>query len=255
MRRAVLDRAPPVLFLLVVLATWHMATVVRQFPEVVLPPPIRVLEEFVTSWQLGLVWDGFAYSARSLVVGLTVPIVIGIVVGIAMGASPLFSTLAKPYLWALFATPGIAILPLFILWFGIGDRTTIALIFISALLPMTLACADGVRTVDPALLRVARAFGAGKFDIARRIVLPALLPSIGIGLRVAVSRGFVALLFVEMLLSTGGLGTQVMRAARAFNTPRMMAFVFSLIVLGIALITLTRSVERYLSRWRDDVTV
>jgi ABC-type nitrate/sulfonate/bicarbonate transport system permease component len=177
------------------------------------------------------------------------------VVGLIIGASSWLNLLTGPYLWAFFATPRIALAPLIVLWLGFGASSKTLLVFLSAVLPVILSCKEGVQTVDEYLVRAARSFGAGRLDLFRHVVIPFTLPFIANGIRNGIARGFVGLLIIEMTVGSGGIGTQVIRAMRDFNTARMFAFVAVLVVTSLTLITLSRKLETRASRWREEVYV
>jgi ABC-type nitrate/sulfonate/bicarbonate transport system permease component len=160
-----------------------------------------------------------------------------------------------PYLWGFFATPRIALAPLIILWLGFDLPAKVLLVFLSALLPVMLSCKEGVQTVDESLVRVARSFGAGRLDLFRHVVIPFTLPFIANGIRNGIARGFVGVLIIEMTVGSGGIGTQVIRSMRTFNTARMFAYVAVLIVTALTLISLSRKLETRASRWREEVYV
>jgi ABC-type nitrate/sulfonate/bicarbonate transport system permease component len=128
-------------------------------------------------------------------------------------------------------------------------------VFISTLLPVIISSKEGIQTVDENLVRAARSFGANRLDLFRRVVIPYTLPFIANGVRNGIARGFVGLLIIEMTVGSGGIGTQVMRSMRQFDTARMFAFIAVLVVTALVLITLSRKLEAYVSRWREEVYV
>jgi NitT/TauT family transport system permease protein len=234
---------------------WWLITVVSNVNPILLPAPQEVWDQFVEVWSEGLLWPNVLSSMRALAIGLSLAIVLGVVLGLLIGASPTADLIASPYLWGFFATPRIAMAPLFILWFGFGVTTKIWLVFLSALLPILLNCKEGVQTVDESLLRAARSLGAKKRDLFINVIGPYTLPFIATGVRNGIARGFVGLLLVEMLAGSGGIGTQVMRSMRQFNSARMFAFVAVLMVVAMTLISVSRRIETRLSRWREEVYV
>jgi ABC-type nitrate/sulfonate/bicarbonate transport system permease component len=237
------------------IALWQLIVWITDINPILLPAPGSVVSEFVTVWQDGLLLPAVESSLKALAVGLVLALVVGIVAGLAIGASRWLDLLTGPYLWGMFATPRIAFAPLVVLWFGFGMQSKVLLVFMSALLPLTLSCKEGVQTVDESLVRAARAFGARKLDMFRHVVIPYTLPFIANGVRNAIARGFVGLLIIEMTVGSGGLGTQVIRAMRTFNTARMFAFVAILVVTALTLIMLSRKVEAKVSAWREQVYV
>lgn len=248
-------RIPGIASLLGFLLLWYLLTVVTDISEILLPKPGSVWSQFVEVWQKGLLWPSVLDSMRALVMGLSVAIAVGVTMGLIIGAFPLLDLIASPYLWGFFATPRIAMAPLFVLWFGFGLTTKFWLIFVSALLPILLSCKEGVQTVDQPLIHAARSFGATKRQLFVHVVVPYTLPFIASGVRNGIARGFVGLLIIEMTVGSGGIGTQVMRSMRTFNSARMFAYVFVLMVVAMTLITVSRRIEARLSRWREEVYV
>ena len=234
---------------------WHLVTVVFDISGLLLPQPSAVVSEFVNVWEDGLLWPAARQSAQPLMAGLGLAIVIGIVLGLVIGASSWLDLITSPYLWGLFATPRIAMAPLFVLWFGFGFTSKVWLVFLSAVLPMTISAKEGVQTVDESLIRAARSFGAGKKDLFVNVIIPYTLPFIATGVRNAIARGFVGLLIIEMTVGSGGIGSQVMKSRTDFNAARMFAFIAVLMFIAMVLITLSRKLEARMSRWREEVYI
>lgn len=192
---------------------------------------------------------------KAMAIGLALSLLVGIPLGLAIGMSPTADLITSPYLWGFFAMPRIALAPLMILWFGFGTTTKIWLVFLSAVIPLMLSCKDGVQTVDESLVRAARSFGAGRLDMFAKVIAPNTLPFIASGVRNGISRGFVGLLVIELTVGSGGIGTEVMQSMRDFNTGRMFAFALVLIVIALVLVSLSRRLENYASRWREEVVL
>jgi ABC-type nitrate/sulfonate/bicarbonate transport system permease component len=249
------SRLTGVISLVAFIALWQLVVVITQINPILLPSPGAVVTQFFETIELGLLWPAIVSSLKALVVGLALALVVGVAAGLVIGASSWLDLLTAPYLWAFFATPRIALAPLIVLWLGIGLTAKTWLVFLSALLPVILSCKEGVQTVDESLVRAARSFGAGRLDLFRQVVIPYTLPFIANGIRNGIARGFVGLLIIEMTVGTGGIGTQVIRAMRSFNTARMFAFVAVLVVTALTLITLSRKLETRASRWREEVYV
>jgi ABC-type nitrate/sulfonate/bicarbonate transport system permease component len=248
-------RLTGVISLVCFIALWQLIVVITDINPILLPAPGSVVSEFFEVWGNGLLWPNVAQSMTALAIGLGLALVAGVVVGLVIGASRWLDLITGPYLYGLFATPRIAFAPLLVLWFGFGTQSKVLLVFVSALLPLILSCKEGVQTVDESLVRAARSFGAGRIDMFRHVVIPYTLPFIANGIRNAIARGFVGLLIIEMTVGSGGIGTQVIRSMRQFNTARMFAFVAVLLVTALTLITLSRRLEARVSRWREQVYV
>ena len=237
---------------------WQLVVWITQINPILLPAPGSVLTQFFEVLDIGLLVPAVLDSLRGLFIGLVLALAVGILAGLIIGGSRWLDLLTGPYLWAFFATPRIALLPLFILFLGLDLATKIVMVFLSAVLPVTLSVKEGVQTVDESLLRAARSFGASRIDLFRHVVIPFTVPFIANAIRNGISRGFVGLLIVEMRLGAGGIGTQVIRAMNSLNsegTARMFAFVAVLIVTALTLITLSRMFETRVSKWREQVYV
>ncbi|MGH8825516.1 MAG: ABC transporter permease [Jiangellaceae bacterium] len=253
--RMLRSRAPGVLSFIAFIALWQLLIVVFDPNPILFPGPGEVWTEFVNAWEAGELVPALADSMRAMGIGLLIALVVGIPAGLAIGMSPTADLITSPYLWGFFAMPRIALAPLMILWFGFGTTTKIWLVVLSAVVPIMLSCKDGVQTVDESLVRAARSFGAGRLDMFAKVIAPNTLPFIASGVRNGISRGFVGLLVIELTVGSGGIGSEVMQSMRNFNTGRMFAFAGLLVVIALVLVSLSRRVENYASRWREDVVV
>lgn len=245
----------PVVSLVSFVVLWQLMIMVFRPNEILFPGPLAVVSELVEVARIGLLWPAFFDSMRALVIGLGLALIAGPVLGLLIGLSRYANLIAGPYLWAYFATPDIAIAPLVVLFLGFGIATKVWMIFVAASVPLMLSCKEGVQNVDASLLRVARSFGASKASLFRAVIVPGTIPFIASGVRNAIARGFVGLLVVEILVGSGGLGTEVMRAARQFDAARTFAFILVLVIIALGLISLSKRLEAYTSRWREEVAL
>ncbi|MGH8891858.1 MAG: ABC transporter permease [Actinomycetes bacterium] len=253
--RLLLRLAPGVLSLTVFIGLWQLLILVFDPNPILFPGPAEVAREFATAWADGELWPAVRDSMKAMAIGLVISLIVGIPVGLAIGMSPTADLLTSPYLWAFFAMPRIALAPLMIVFFGFGTEVKIWLVVLSAVVPILLSCKEGVQTVDESLVRAARSFGAGRLDMFAKVIAPFTLPFIASGVRNGISRGFVGLLVIELTVGSGGIGTEVMQSMRNFNTGRMFAFASTLIAIALILISISRRVEAYASRWREEVAV
>jgi ABC-type nitrate/sulfonate/bicarbonate transport system permease component len=251
--RSVGPRMTALLSFIAFLILWQLIVWATGIRETLLPSPGNVVTSFGEVWSEGILWPAVVESLQPLFLGLAAALVLGVILGLLIGSSGWLDLIAGPYLWGFFATPRIATAPVFILWLGLGFQTKTTLVFISALLPVILSCKEGVQTVDESLVRAARSFGAGRLDVFRRVVVPYTLPFIANGVRNGIARGFVGLLIIEMTVGRGGIGREVIVSMGNFNTARMFAFTAVLMVTALFLITLSRKLEAYASRWREEV--
>ncbi|MPZ54454.1 MAG: ABC transporter permease subunit [Acidimicrobiia bacterium] len=234
---------------------WQFVLMVGEIESILVPSPVEVGNEIVEITRSGLLLSAFVETMYPLSVGLVLGLTVGILVGLLLGMAPKIDALSMPYVWGAFSTPDIALIPLVIMWLGFGPRAKIFMVFLAVMIPVALSARDGVRTLDEPMVRAAVSFCAGRRDLVLRIVLPGTIPSIATGVRNAISKGFAAVLVVEMTVASNGLGREVMYAMGQFNPARMFAFVVVLVILAMALIAMSKRVESYLGRWRAEVSL
>lgn len=244
-------RYQALMLLIVLLLTWQSVTMFSGYSSILLPSPILVVQEFVSEVASGELLDAMRLTLVPLAQALVVSGILGAVLGLLFGSFRLLGIVTRPYLWAGFALPRVALLPLFLLWLGVGQSLKFWMVVASATIPLILSVMDGMNTVDASLLRCARSFLANKWQLVTRIVIPSTVPFIANGLRLAISRGFVAIIVSEMVVSTGGVGTEAIEATMGnINTAKMLAYTLVMILFGILLVQVSRGLEGYASRWR-----
>lgn len=238
-----------------VVAAWQVYVWVAQPNPRVFPGPTAVVRELFAMQELGLLMPAFTESMKGYVIGTGLAIAVGMVISIAIGLSKLAQVVTMPYLWAFFSMPRVALVPLLILWFGLGFDLVIATVFLSAVVPLIIQVVEGMRTIDGSLLRMSHMFSAGRIDILRKVVFPGTVPYVANGMRQCLSRGFIGLIVVEMLVGSEGLGRQAMRASQQFNTARVMAMIGVLVAISVLLVVVSKMIEASVSRWRETVAV
>lgn len=248
------SRLPGFVSLVAFVAIWQVAIWISNPNPVILPSPGQVVDAFVEAVRDGQVWEALKASAGPLVIGMVISL-IAVPIGLLIGLSPIADLITSPYLWGFFALPNVAFAPLLILITGFSTATSIWMVILSAAVPLCLSCKDGVQTVDASLVRAARSFGGGRFAVFYKVVAPCAMPFIASGVRNAISRGFVGLLSVELLIGAAGIGGEVIQSARVYDTGRMFAFIFLLVVIALMLVSGSRRLEVYASRWREEVSL
>lgn len=248
-------RFPGFISLIALIAIWELAIVVFNPSDIILPGPSAVWDAFVDAVNDGSVSEAVAGSAGPLAIGMAFALV-AIPIGLAIGMSPVADLITSPHLWAFFALPNVAFAPLLILMTGLSETTRILMVVLSASVPLCLSCKDGVQTVDAGLVRAARSFGGTRFSVFYKVIAPCSLPFIASGVRNAISRGFVGLISVELLIGTrGSIGGEVRDSLRTFDTARGFAFIFLLIAIALSLVSASRYLEVIASRWREEVVL
>jgi NitT/TauT family transport system permease protein len=204
--------------------------------------------ELAANGQLG---RALAQSMSVLAWGLGLAIVIGIALGLAMGRSPLVEALVDVPLNALYAMPLVALVPVMVLWVGFGPVAKVVVVFLFAVFSIVINTARGVREVDPQLIEVARSFHAGEMGLWKDVVLPAALPYIVTGTRLAVGRALVGIIVAEFYTSIAGLGYLIVSYANTFQTAKVFVPVVILMALGVGLTWALQLLERRLAPWQS----
>ena len=236
---------------IVIIAVWQIAVaVLKLVSPVFLPAPSQILDAFVRLLNKGDLIGHAAYSLTNFLVGYTLGTSLGVVLGLALGASMPLTRLAGPLVWALYAMPWVAIKPMTTVWFGFGREPIIFLVFLSALLPVIINTAAGVRTIDPSLLRAAAVFGASRRDTWRKVLLPGAVPFVLTGMRLAVVTGFIALLVGEIGGSAHGLGAVLSIGASKFRAADVFAVIVMVVTLSVSSVWLVGRIERRTASWR-----
>jgi NitT/TauT family transport system permease protein len=235
------------------LLSWEAGVRFFGIHPLLLPPPSLIGAEFIEISERGLLWAPLLETLQALGAGLLAALLVGVPAGILIGAIRTLDLLSTPYLWALQATPNIAIAPLLVIWIGFGFDAKVWMVFLSASVMILLITLEGVKTVDDSLVRVARSYGASRRDIFLKVVFPYILPVIANAVRNGIGAGIVAVMVVEMFSASGGIGAQVIRASHSYDGPRLFAFIIVLVTVSLVLIVLSRRVEAHVSRWREEV--
>ena len=229
---------------------WEIIARSEILPKIFFPRPSDIVVELVNMAMNGQLWYHGTFSIVNLTVGFALSVAVGVPLGLAAGTFPRFNMIIAPYYWSLNSMPRLAIWPLLVLWGGFAAKVKIALIFISAIMPILINTIAGVATVDPTLLRVGRVLNATRIQLYTKIVIPYTLPFILTGLTQGMSRGLVALVVSEMLGSGRGLGYVIVRSVEEFNPAKVFAILFVLIFIAMIMVNGMDVVERRMAPWR-----
>lgn len=204
-------------------------------------------------WASGELSQHVAVSGAEFLVGCLLAAVIGVPLGLAAGWYRRLNYVLDPFLAAFYATPRIALLPLIILWAGLGLWAKVLVVFLSAFFPVCMTTIAGVRTVSASHLEVARSFAANDAHIFRTIVIPSCLPFILAGLRLGVGRGLVGVIVAELYGASAGLGFLINVAGSMFQTDIVFVGIAILAGFGLLFNEILRRAERRVERWRPPV--
>jgi NitT/TauT family transport system permease protein len=193
-----------------------------------------------------------AISAAEFALGYVIASVLGIAIGLGMASSARFKQAMQPWISGLYATPTIALAPLFILWLGIGIWSKVLVVIFLVLFPVTINTEAGLRTTSERLIEMLRSFGATPRQIFFKVSLPSALPFILAGLKLGIGRGLIGVVVAELFGSRAGLGRLISQSADAFNMPELFAGVIMLAVAGIAMTAGFGWLEKRLVPWTKD---
>jgi len=233
---------------LIALAEW--GTRAGWISSLTLPKPTNVLATLGELYRSGLLFKHLVPSLTRLAVGALIGASAGISVGTFIGLFSYVRSGLIPVIAALFPIPKIALLPLFVIWFGIGEGSKFALIAFGTFTPMVVATYGAVDNVDRTLIRMGQSFDLSWFSIVRKIVLPGAMPGILSGLRISLAIAIILLVAAEMLGAEFGIGAYILEAGSLYDLDRLFAGVVILSILGVLVSATIGVVEQRLLGWR-----
>ncbi|HEU5319753.1 MAG TPA: ABC transporter permease subunit, partial [Methylomirabilota bacterium] len=201
---------------------WEAVARLGWVPVLFLPSPVGVLLEGRDMLASGELLEHVAASLQRLLLGFALGGGLGVAVGVAVGFFAVAEAVGTPVIAATFPIPKIALLPLLILWLGLGEPSKVAVIALGVFFPMAINTFTGVRQADPLLVRAAVAFGARRWSVIRKVVLPSALPMIFAGLRLGAGTALLLLVAAEMIAVESGIGFLVLHAGNLMATTKLM---------------------------------
>jgi NitT/TauT family transport system permease protein len=236
--------------LIATVALWQAGASVGFIPTLFLPAPISIARALYALTISGELWANLSVSLMRLAIGWITGTVFGIGLGLAVGLWSVFRSPAMALVSALFPIPKIALVPLFIIWFGIGEGSKLATLAFGVFFPTVISTASGVDNVPRGLIRMGQSFGLSHAAIIRKIVLPAALPAILSGFRVTTSIAIVLLVAAEMIGAEHGIGAFVLSAGNLYDTDNLLAGIVVLSILGLVVSWVIGRLERFFLNWR-----
>jgi len=233
-----------------VLASWQVAGSLALVNPLFLPAPLAICRAIYQLALSGALWQHLAYSIVRIGVGWVLGTTAGVAVGFAIGLSRIARSVGITFISALFPIPKIALLPLLILWLGIGEEPKIATIALGVFFSTAISVTSGVDAVPRNLIRMAQSFGVPFATIVRRVIWPGALPSILSGFRITASVALLLVVSAEMIGAEYGIGAFVLQAGNLMQTDQLLAGVVILSLFGLAIGKLIGVLETRLLHWR-----
>ena len=244
------QRLAPWIAFAAIIAAWQAASSLGWLPELFMPSPaavVRALGELVDSGKLAV---HIGASLKRIALGWLLGSACGLAVGLAMGVFSMARAVGLPIVSALFPIPKIALLPLLILWFGIGEPSKVATIALGVFFPTVIAAYSACDQVPRNLIRMGQSFGLPARHIVWKILLPGAMPGILSGFRITASIALLLVVAAEMIGAENGIGAFVLSAGNLNLTDHLLAGVTLLSLLGLAIAWLLGRIESWVLRWR-----
>jgi NitT/TauT family transport system permease protein len=233
----------------VVMVAWELLG--RQVAPLFMSYPSAIIRSAVQMSADGELAAAFLESLKTLLLGFGISAVLGVAWGLAIGRYRAVEAMSDWLVNALYATPLVAIIPLVILWFGLGFSAKLFIVIILAIFPILINTASGVRNVSEALIDVGTAFAATEREIFVKIIFPAALPYMMTGLRLGIGRAIIAMVVAEFFTAITGLGALIVKYGDQYDTASMFVPILVLMALGIVLTAIVRRAEAWIAPWKE----
>jgi NitT/TauT family transport system permease protein len=237
----------------VFLLFWEASVVFEWVNPLFTSSPSRIATTGYGMFADGSIWPHLRVSGYEFAVGFGMAIVAGVPLGILMGWYGRLNAILDPFVSALYATPRIALLPLIMIWFGIGIESKIAIVFLGAVFPILVNTITGVRTINADFVKVARSFGASDRQMFMTVALPSSVPLLLSGLRLGLGHALIGIVVGEMYGASYGIGHLISVAGARFQTDAVMVGIIIIASTGVAMTELLRMIEKRFERWRPTV--
>jgi ABC-type nitrate/sulfonate/bicarbonate transport system permease component len=247
------DRWIGALAVVAFVGVWQFVTSAGIIAPIFLASPAAIAEvAYEQFFVTGEIYPHILISLKEAMLGFGLAIVFGVLFGLGMGRFDGMRRVLEPFVMALYSTPSVALLPLFVLWLGIGLASKVLIVFLGGVFAILVNTIAGVRSVNPRLIETARAFTATQAEIFLYVILPAATPYIVAGIRLAIGRILISVFVAELYASNEGIGFVITQAGATYNTALMLMGILLLTLTGMVLSQSLSFVEdRYLARFRE----
>jgi ABC-type nitrate/sulfonate/bicarbonate transport system permease component len=242
-RERLVARLVQAAFILGLLALWHLATNVWGINSLLLPKPQLVAHELLDILRSGEFWPDLLLTLSELAIAFSISMSLGLTIGFLISRSPELLKVFEPLIAGVYAIPIILFLPLYILFFGLGPASKIALGATISFFPIVLSTIAGFANVDKLHITAARSMGASDFALLRHVLIPGALPVILTGLRMGFTIALLSIIGSETIASLAGLGHRIVHLAEAMDIARMFAYIVFVIAIAITLNTAVSWIE------------
>jgi NitT/TauT family transport system permease protein len=246
-RRTLVAQAIPMIAIVLFFGAWQAACRLFAIPIFILPAPSDAIRALIDQWPG--IWPNALHTLLITLVGFGMSVAFGVCLGVAVGASALLYRAINPLLIGFNAIPKVAMVPILVMWFGIGTVPAVITAFLTAFFPISVNVATGIATVEPELLDVLRSLGATRLDIVRKIGIPRSLPYFFASLKVAIALAFVGTVISETIASNSGIGYLMVTASSTFRVPLVFAGLIVIAAMGVTMYAAAAILERRWTGW------
>ena len=245
--RRIVTLAMPWMAMAVFLIVWELACIVFDLPEIILPRPTKVFVVFVQRIDIliAFCWD----TLWTTVLGFAIAIAGGMVLGVLIGASPLVYAGLYPLLIAFNAIPKVALVPILMIWVGVGSLPAVITAFVISFFPIVVNVATGLATIEPEMRDVLRSLGATQTEILTKVGIPRAMPYLFASLKVAITLAFIGSVISETVGGNRGIGFLMLSAGARNDTATTFAGLFAIAIMGVLMYALCALVEKRMTRW------
>ncbi|OGP66262.1 MAG: hypothetical protein A2169_03815 [Deltaproteobacteria bacterium RBG_13_47_9] len=248
-KRSVIGGLAVIAFLIL----WEIAMPLRLVKVADISRPSLVVMAFFELAESGEIFPHLVISLKEFIFGFILALIVGIPFGVVLGRYRLPALLLDPLLMALYTMPRMAMMPLLVVWFGIGLGATIAVVFLGAVFPILVNTSVGIKEIDKIWIKAVHSFCGNEWDIFKKVLLPGVVPQMMTGIRLGVGRGLLGMVVSEMYASTAGIGGQIALYGNSFRTTELIALIAVISLLGFFTVDLMRRVEERVRRGRAEV--
>ena len=242
--------------IIVFLVIWQLAPFIGLINPIIIPVPTTIFEKMVELILSGELLTNIAVSLSRVLVGFFIALGVALPLGFLLGGwFKSFETAVNPLLQVLGQANPFTLFPVFITLLGIGELSKISIIFWVCQWPVLFNTVTGIRNVDPAIVKMARSVGIGKWQMFRKVLLPAAMPSVFTGIRMSAVFAFFMLIGAEMIGASSGLGYMIIQAQSTFQMPKMWVGIVTVAFLGILFNWVILRIEGRFSGWKEEIVI
>ena len=226
---------------------WELVCRIFRIPVFILPAPTEAVAALVEFWPA--IWPNAGHTLFTTLLGFAIAVGFGVALGVVVGAFPLAYRALNPLLIGFNSIPKVAVVPILVLWFGIGTVPAVITAFLTAFFPISVNVAAGIATMEPELQDVLRSLGASKLDILHRVGLPRSLPYFFASLKIAITFAFIGAVISETVASNSGIGYLMLSASSTFRVPLAFAGLLVIAAMGVLMYAIAALFERRYTAW------